>query len=203
MPQPPAQEFSLDATEREVVVLSLQSSRLRLLEVVAPFTPEQRAFQPAEDRWSVAACIEHVTLVETLVLNSIEQQLAAPPTPDKAEPARGKEKLISRLVPERGTRVKAPERAAPTGRWPDFDQLLGEFEKARERSLRFASTTRADLRSHFFPHFAFGDLDCYQWLLFLGAHCERHVRQIEELQADPGFPVASKLHLIPQPFQHP
>jgi len=31
-------------------------------------------------------------------------------------------------------------------------------------------------------------MECYQWLLFLGLHCERHVRQLEEVKADPGFP---------------
>ncbi len=179
----------MDTTEREVVIRSLKSSRLRLLDAIAALTPEQRDFRPGAECWSVAECIEHVTLVETVVVNSIEQQLAATPTPEKAAAARGKEKLILRAVPERGTRVKAPARATPTGRWPHFDQLVDEFEKARERSVQFAVGTQADLRGHFFPHFAFGDLDCYQWLVFLGPHCERHVRQIEEIQADPGFPV--------------
>ena len=28
----------------------------------------------------------------------------------------------------------------------------------------------------------------YQWLLFLATHCERHVRQMEEVKSDPAFP---------------
>jgi hypothetical protein len=54
--------------------------------------------------------------------------------------------------------------------------------------MSFAEATEADLRSHFFPHPFLGDLDCYQWLLFLGLHCERHVRQLEEVKEDPRFP---------------
>jgi hypothetical protein len=31
-------------------------------------------------------------------------------------------------------------------------------------------------------------LDCYEWILFLTAHSERHLKQILEVKADPGFP---------------
>jgi hypothetical protein len=76
----------------------------------------------------------------------------------------------------------------PQGRWPDFEELIRQFEATRERSMRFSAVTQADLRNHFFPHPFLGLLDCYQWLLFLSAHCERHVRQMEEVKAHPGYP---------------
>jgi hypothetical protein len=31
-------------------------------------------------------------------------------------------------------------------------------------------------------------LDGYEWLLFIGAHSERHTKQILEVKADPNFP---------------
>ncbi len=31
-------------------------------------------------------------------------------------------------------------------------------------------------------------LDAYQWVLLISAHCERHMKQIEEVKADPNFP---------------
>ena len=78
------------------------------------------------------------------------------------------------------------------GRWPDTAELVGEWREARARTLAFAAETQADLRSHFFPHIAFGDLDCYQWLLVLGQHASRHGYQIEEIKSHPAYPVASK-----------
>ena len=178
----------MDASEREFVLQILKEKRELVLSAIAGFTPEQRAFRPRPDCWSVSDCVEHITLVETRVMDSIERQLNSPPEPEKAAAAAGKEQLILRAVPERSTRVTAPEAVRPTGRWPDFDELLGQFGKARDRSMKFAAETQADLRSHFFPHFVFRDLDCYQWLVFLGAHTERHVLQIEEIRADHGFP---------------
>jgi hypothetical protein len=33
-----------------------------------------------------------------------------------------------------------------------------------------------------------GELDAYQWMLFMAAHSKRHLAQIEEVKADPNFP---------------
>jgi uncharacterized damage-inducible protein DinB len=178
----------VEASEREFVVNSLAEKRERLLAAVQGLTPEQRAYRPAPDCWSVEDCLEHLILVETRVTDSMERVLKSPPEPDKAATVVGKERRILKAVPDRRTRVKAPESVAPAHRWPGFDELLGEFLKTRERSIQFASNTQADLRSHFFPHMVFGDLDCYQWLVFLSVHTERRVLQIEEIQADTNYP---------------
>ncbi len=83
--------------------------------------------------------------------------------------------LVARVV-DRDERMKGPERLMPTGRWSD-DELFGEFEAARKRTADFAATTDASLRQSGFPHPAFGPLDCYQWLLLIAAHGERHRRR--------------------------
>ena len=160
-----------------------------MLQAVDGLSEEQRIFKPAEDRWSVAGCVEHIILVEGFVLHTIQTTLQAPPEPaEKQAEVRRKDPIVLERVPARIRRVMGPPAVHPTNRWPDFDDLLDQFEATRERSVTFAAGTEADLRSHFFPHPFMGDLDCYQWLLFLGLHCERHVRQLEEVKADAGFP---------------
>jgi hypothetical protein len=178
----------MEATERQLVLKHLAESRNRLLQAVDGLSAEQRTFRTAKDRWSVADCVEHITVVEGFILNTIHQVIQAPPEPAKKAEVVGQEQIILERVPSRLTRVKGPERVMPTGRWPAFDELCRQFEATRERSVRFAAETQADLRNHFFPHPILGQFDCYQWLLFLGMHCERHVRQLEEVKADPAFP---------------
>jgi uncharacterized damage-inducible protein DinB len=178
----------VDAVERELVVEHLARSRERLILTVDSLTASQRNFRTAEDRWSIADCVEHITVVENFVLRSIQKVLQSPPEPERQSEAQGKEQAILERVPARERRVKGPADVMPHGRWPNFDELVRQFEATRERSVRFSAVTQADLRNHFFPHPFLGILDCYQWLLFLGAHCERHVRQMEEVKADPGFP---------------
>ncbi len=178
----------MEATERERVVQYLAETRERLVLTLEGLSEGQRNFRPAQDRWSIADCVEHITVVETSVLRSIQQVLQSQPQPERQIEAQGKEQVILERVPARERRVKGPLEVMPQGRWPDFEELLRQFEATRERSVRFSAVTQADLRNHFFTHPFLGLLDCYQWLLFLSAHCERHVRQMEEVKADPLYP---------------
>ena len=178
----------MKTAERDLALHHLAASRERLLRAVEGLSSEQRSFRVSEDRWSVADCVEHLVMVEAFVFGSMKRSLASPPDPAKQAEVRGKEQVILEMVPSRHRKVKGPDAVMPTQRWQNFEGLLREFETVRARTVQFATETQADLCSHFFPHPILGDLDCYQWLLFLGTHCERHVRQLEEVKADPGFP---------------
>ena len=178
----------MEAVERERAIDLLAQSRERLVLTTAGLFVVQLNFHAAEDRWSIADCIEHITVVENNVLGNIQKILQSAPEPARQAEVQGKDQVILEKVPARERRVKGPAEVMPKGRWPNSDELLRQFELARERSVRFCGVTQADLRSHFFPHPILGLLDCYQWLLFLGTHCERHVRQIEEVKAEARFP---------------
>ena len=93
-----------------------------------------------------------------------------------------------RSIPNRTKRIEAPEPVRPTGNWEDPSQLLAEFLATRERTILFAASTDEDLRNHFFPHIALGEIDCYQWLVVLSQHGGRHAQQIEEIKSHPAFP---------------
>ncbi|MGH9657990.1 MAG: DinB family protein [Bryobacteraceae bacterium] len=168
--------------DREKAVAYLEASRQQLHDAVAGLSEAQWRFQPAAERWSVADCVEHIAVVEELILAEVEKALREPPRPHGDS---SKDAIVLRAVPNRSRRVTAPEHVRPSRRWPD---PAAAFDERRARSLAFARTTQADLRAHFYPHFILGDLDAYQWLLFLSAHAERHIAQLNEVKADPGFP---------------
>ena len=172
--------------ERDQILQYLAQSREMLARAVDGLSSEQRSFRAAADRWSVADCVEHLAVVEGNILKAIERQLQQPPgeKPDTS----GKDQVILDRVPGRVLRVKGPDTAMPNGRWPDFEESLRQFHTVRERTINFAAETQGALREYAFPHPFLGPLDCYQWLLFLAAHCERHVGQMEEVKADPAFP---------------
>ena len=174
--------------ERERAIASLEESRQRLLDVTRRLSPSQLAYRPAPDRWSVAECVEHIILVESSILRAIEktvqQSADAPKSAFENDDA-----LLARVV-DRNERMKGPERLMPTGRW-SHDELFREFEAARKRTADFAATTDASLRQSGFPHPFFGPLDCYQWLLLIAVHGERHRAQAEEVMASAEFPRAA------------
>ena len=64
----------------------LAASRERLLQAVDGLSAEQRTFQPAEDRWSVAGCVEHIILVEDFVFQTMQQVLQTPPNQPRNKP---------------------------------------------------------------------------------------------------------------------
>jgi hypothetical protein len=51
--------------------------------------------------------------------------------------------------------------------------------------LAYATTTIDDLRAHTVPEWG---VDAYQCLLEISTHEQRHILQIREIKAAPGFP---------------
>ena len=181
----------MTSAEREKLLKHLEESRERLLHVAKNLSREQLHYRPAADRWTVAECLEHIVTVEGRVLSIIQMTLEAGPDSGKRSAMEGQDDALVAGAVARLVRFQAPVILVPTGRWPD-DQLLTEFEGVRQKSREFAGTTNADLRRHFYKHPALGELDLYQWVLLVAAHCDRHRVQSEEVMASPGFPRAQQ-----------
>jgi len=174
--------------DREFVLGELASSEAWVLRLVEGLTAAQWGFREAAERWSIAEILEHLVVFEGFIMGRIAQALAEPAELEKKASAAGKEALVLGLAGARETKFMAREVVRPVGRWADPAVLAGEFRAARARTVAFALETEAALRDHFFAHIAFGDLDCYQWLVLLGKHSARHALQIEEVLACSGFP---------------
>ncbi|HEV3220824.1 MAG TPA: DinB family protein [Candidatus Acidoferrales bacterium] len=181
---------SISPSERDRVVKDLTDSRERLLRATRGFSPEQLDYKPAAAHWSIAENLEHLIIVEGILLQRIANisQGAA----DSFNPSgwQGRDDEVVALVLNRSNRFRGPAAADPTGRWR-HEELLREFEAARKRTREFVASTNADLRRASFRHPIFGELDFYQWLLILSAHSDRHRAQIEEVAAGVGFPKAA------------
>lgn len=142
----------MDEHERRALLDEFAKSRAQLVALVEGLTAEQWRFHPAEGRWSVGDCIEHVTAVEARVLGAICDQLERPPDPEKRSLSESKDAVIRQRIPDRSRRIEAPEPVRPKGSWEDPNRLLADFLAARDRTVEFTSSTQGDLRSHFFAH---------------------------------------------------
>lgn len=164
----------------------IDRTRARLVAAVEGLSEEQQTSSPAPDRWSVAQLVEHLSIVEGNVATLLDRLLgkaagpdvAAAPAPDLFADPVSIEEFVER---SRGVRLEAPERVRPAG-LPLADSLARLKEsRAALHALR-PRVERADGRALRFPHPAWGPLDLYQWLLFVGAHEDRHLAQIEALK---------------------
>ena len=67
----------------------------------------------------------------------------------------------------------------------DAAQALQAFLKMHAQLLELARSTNEDLRGHAVPEWG---VDAYQCLLEISTHEQRHILQIREIKASPGFP---------------
>ncbi len=70
--------------------------------------------------------------------------------------------------------------------YKNLGEALAKFEALHATMIAYIKTTNDDLRAH-----SFGDqelIDCWQWMLEISTHAERHIQQIREIKADPNFP---------------
>ena len=183
----PLRAESLTKAERERLVNHLQKTRQFLLDEVAGLSEAQATFKEADDRWSVRDCVEHLALSEDFLRGAVGQAMQAPAAPERKEELKGKEDQVLQFVTDRSQKFQAAEPVRPTSRWNSLEATIEVFKASRKKTLDYAHTTEEDLRSHIIA-FPAGDMDAYQFLLFLSGHTERHTLQIQEVKAHADFP---------------
>lgn len=178
----------LSQRDRDFALNQFQSSRKALLEAVAGLSTAQWSFKPAPDRWSVAECFEHISVVEEALFGTARKRIEGPANPERRGELKANDERILKTVSSRERKAKAPEPVQPRGRWESPAALLEHFGSLRGRIIAYITTTGDDLRSHFGSCPTEKVCDAFQVLLTITAHCERHTAQILEVKADQGFP---------------
>jgi hypothetical protein len=112
--------------------------------------------------------------------------MKAPPRA-QAEDLKALDEFILQRIPDRTTRVQAPEPLQPNNRFGSPKDSLKHFRDSRAQTIAYLKKTK-DLRQHAMDSQLGKTFDGYQWILFLAAHSERHTRQLNEVKADPNFP---------------
>jgi hypothetical protein len=70
--------------------------------------------------------------------------------------------------------------------YKDLGEALAKFQALRATMIEYIKSTHDDLRAHSFG--TRDPIDCWQWMLEISTHAERHIQQIREIKADPNFP---------------
>lgn len=166
---------------------AIDETRRRLLARVEALGTAECELKTSPEVWSVAEIVEHLSISEEGIVKMIGMMLA------KAEAGGARaDEAVRRFAPvsidgftERSLKEKyeAPEFIRPRG--AALADSIASMRRGRAalRELR-PRLEVADLANARYPHPAFGPLNAYQWLLFLGAHDERHLRQIETILAE-------------------
>lgn len=177
--------------DRKALLDHLERTQKAFLASIEGVNDAQWSWKAAPDRWSIAEVSEHITAAETFLRDIVTGQvMKEPATPELLEKTRGRDASILQGIPDRSQRFQAPEPLRPTGRWKSKTEMVEAFKTERSATMTLAGDTQKDLRSYAMSSPA-GDLDAYQWVLFISAHTERHTKQIEEVKTAAGFPARS------------
>jgi hypothetical protein len=182
-------QWKLTPNERKFAIDYLNKTRARLLNDVKGLSTTQLLFRPNDSSWSVAQCVEHITLSEDLVKQWIQgglEQAAAPQR--KSEEKYTPESLIVIVTDRSQNRSKTGGPWYPDGQFPTTADAIRAFISRRDSTIAYVQSTQDDLKDHFIDHPQWGALDLYEAFVMLSAHCERHTEQLEEVMADPNFP---------------
>ncbi|HSS44304.1 MAG TPA: DinB family protein, partial [Thermoanaerobaculia bacterium] len=178
---------SLTPAEREKAANYLESTKQGVLKATSGLSEAQWNFKPGPDRWSVAEVTEHIAAAEDLLRGTIEDQVLKAPSRPAGEDVQALDAMVLKAITDRSKKAQAPEPLKPTNRFGSPEGSLKHFSESREKTVSLLKS-RQDLREHATDSPLGRKLDAYEWILFIGAHSERHTKQIEEVKADPNFP---------------
>jgi hypothetical protein len=173
------------APARAGLIKDLQESRDTFIAGVTGISDAQGKFKPAPDRWSIEEVAEHIALVEVGLMARLMQE--ATPCEHIERPERQAE--LRKLGFERASKRQAPERARPTGRFGSLSNALNEFKANREKTLAYMRDCQDDLHARTIVH-PIGAMTCHELVVLMASHTLRHLEQIREVQATPGYPHA-------------
>ena len=178
----------LSTQERTKAVEYLNTTLSQVLAESEKLSDAQWNFKEAPERWSVGEVVEHLALAETFLFDLQQKTMAGPAaTPEQLAGAKGKDEVILKAIPDRTQKVSAPEPLQPKQRLGSRAEVIAALKERRAKTVAYVSKTSDNLRGRVADS-ALGPTDAYGWLLFIGAHTERHLAQIRQVKADARYP---------------
>jgi hypothetical protein len=180
-----AQELS--QAEKDHAFQYLESTRQEVLDATKGLSEAQWNFKPGPDRWSCAQVMEHIAAAEDLIRDGlIKQQVMVSPAGDPGRDVKKIDAAVEAMIPDRSRKAQAPEPLVPTNRYGSPEGSIKHFLESRKITEEYLRSTPG-LRDHVMDG-PVGKMDGYEFILFIAAHTDRHVKQILEVKADPNFP---------------
>jgi len=180
----PAQE--LTQAEKDKALQYLETTKKGVLEATKGLSEAQWNFKPAPDRWSAAQVMEHIATAEDFIRGMLKEKIMMAPAGEPGRDVKKTDEGVLAMVPDRTTKLQAPEPLVPTNRFGSPEASVKHFVDSRATTADFLKGTTG-LRDHVADS-PMGRLDGYEFVLLIAAHSERHTKQINEVKADPNFP---------------
>jgi DinB family protein len=168
--------------DRENLVSHLQMTESWLVDEVSRLSPAQLNFRMAPGKWTVAEVVDHLVIADPTYWQLFQDGMKQP---SKHLEKQATDADVLWYGINRTQHQKTEATKDPKGRAIDISTALESFRKLHSMMLDYARSTKDDLRGHTVQEWG---VDAYQCLLEISTHTQRHILQIREIKADPGFP---------------
>ena len=158
----------------------LDKSRQALLAAAERVNDDLFPMRPSAEEWSVAEILHHLEIVENRIADRVAQGIAAARQSGWAADAYDPEVLRSmdRFQIERVITPIQTRNPPEAGR--SREELFTGLRASREKLLGvIRGGTDVSWSKIVAPHPALGELNLYQWLMFVARHEDRHRAQLE------------------------
>src|SRR4249919_1114015 len=172
--------------DREHLLVHFQMTTQMVAEQVRGLSPAQLEYKASPDRWSIREIVSHLAVAEPDYWREIQKAL-------KAAPDMSRRSLRRRMPTSCGDGIDRVVHTKTGGghekveTYKDMGEALGKFQALRATMIDYIKTTNDDMRAHSFGEYG-QVIDCWQWMLEISTHAERHIQQIREIRNDPNFP---------------
>ncbi len=167
---------------REIIV-EIEGTRRELIDTVADLAQVQLDIRSSPQSWSMGEVLDHLRLSESsvakLITMSTERAKEKGLGPDLAGGS-----VISSLdhfrIEKPLRKVQSPPAVIPQSRIAKAELLEGLSISRAKLLEAVAAAAPYNLHELRHPHPFLGELDLYQWIIFIGKHERRHIAQITQ-----------------------
>ncbi len=182
--------MNLMNTKVQEIINEINDVRQQIYAAVAELSQEQMDFKPSPDVWSISEVLSHLNIVEkglpklySILLKKAEDAGFKPETEGSMLNSLDYAQLevVNQKMP-------APERVLPQA-GIEKAELLTALQASRQAVIdAVAPAGNYDFSEVKWAHPFLGEINFYQWILFIGKHEQRHLGQINDIRQFANFP---------------
>jgi hypothetical protein len=175
----------MSSEDREHLLVHFQMTGQMLESEVRGLSQSQLEYRSSEDRWTIRECVSHLAVAEPDYWRDLMSAVKASPDMSTKKSANTDADILWYGI-DRVVHTKTGGGHEKVETYKNIDEALSRFQTLRTTMIDYIKVTHDDLRAH-----SFGTghpIDCWQWMLEISTHSERHILQIREIKANPNFP---------------
>ena len=182
-------EGDLTKEDRKYINDYLKKSQKELFNRIKSLSDDQWNFKATETSWSPAEICEHIFKTEGTLVRRADAMDTTTFKPQSEEYVKEKVDFIIDFLQNRERKFNAPDHIQPKGQFASAKDFVAAFKKKRNETISYVNSVEKPLKGYYHEFGSLGEISGYHWLVFISAHTQRHIKQLDEVLSNPEFPI--------------